>query len=104
MSKLAIFRIPDSEGEREFVQIKINDGVIEPTGFIFWITNPEDSYLSLGFNQLVIADEIEGGSTNARSITVGEDEEDVAIHELSGSDLQYLVTTALRAFAEEANQ
>lgn len=104
-NKLAIFRVPPDEDGDRFVQIVIDaDGKIEQEGTLFYIDNPEDTYLQLGFNQLVIADQIEGGSTNARSVTIADPNDDtveVKTYEFSFEELQAAVSFLLPQLAAE---
>lgn len=97
MTKLAIFRIPDDNEPNAFVEFDIDqDGMLVDPGGVFYIEDPEDTYTKMGFDQLAIADKIDGGSNNAHSITIKNNNgTPTVVCDFSLEELQYYVNILL---------
>lgn len=98
-NKLVIFRVPaDNENDVQLVQISFTDGVLDDEGLYFYVEDENDPYNHLAFNQIVLADETENGSANARYISIKDSVtgESPEVFKLGYEDLstmvQYLLT------------
>lgn len=94
---LIIFRIPpDDEGEHRFVEVDVTEDGVAAEGNYFYIDDENDSYRQLTYSQLVFAERVEGGSTNAKAITIQcENDEPVQVYTFSREDLTAIVKTVL---------
>jgi hypothetical protein len=102
MSKLAIFRVPDVEGEKCFAQVTVDDdgefGDLAP----MFTVGPDSSYQLMNFSHIVIADPIEGGSRDLMRYEIGGDgEEAPIIHELDAEVLQTIILHLIEVTAED---
>lgn len=73
MINIIIFRVPDDElGQTLFVEVPYKDGKLADVGTTFRVAE-DDSYNSMGFNTIVLAEKTAEGSTSFCSFELGED-------------------------------
>lgn len=89
---LAIFRAPldqDSFDQDVFVELEFDESGIESAGKCFTTGNPDSSYRLMGFDHIVIAKRVEGGSQDiVRFQLKGPDDKPAVIHEMAGEELE----------------
>lgn len=104
---LVIFRIPDDSMEvgPTFVCFRIVDGELENTGRIFTIPDDDSYYAQMKFTQVVIAEEVDGGSRDLAWYTIfDEDDNEQVVHEMipdQASELQEIVLELVEEYMEE---
>jgi len=69
---MIIFRAPDEDNQKVFVQVMLENGKLAKTGTTFSIADPGDSYNTLDFDHVVLAKKIFGGSIDLRRYQVKE--------------------------------
>lgn len=97
---LVIFRLPDEEGERMFVEIPYLGDVLHKQGTKFMINVPEDSYLTMGFHHIVLARKTNEGSLDLLRLIFDERMKENAppIHTLDYPTLVNYVKEAIDVF------
>lgn len=104
VSKLVIFRIPGPTDDH-FVEMVIEgEKLLLKTKEEFRITDPDDWYLTLNYQQMVFADRSpSGGSVNAESITLEDTDAEgkpINVYSLNFQILESLAVSGLRAIDE----
>lgn len=101
---LIIFRIPGEPDEPNlFVELEYKEGKLSTEGKKFTIDNPEDTYLQLGYQHVIIAKPDPQGSLDLGRFDIADDEEQpISVCEMAGDDIVAMATEVVEAY--EASQ
>lgn len=103
-ANLAIFRIPDEDGEKTFVEVHFVDGVLQDEASVFSLPEDavDDSYHEMSFSHVVIAAATEDGEGSidlARYEVTDTEGEVTEVH--SAPDLADILTTIFAAYNDK---
>lgn len=92
---LAIFRAPldkDNFDQDVFVELEFDENSVADSGRCFTTGNVDSSYRLMGFDHIVFAERIEGGSCDIIRMQLRDpNEQPAVIHELDHTELETIV-------------
>ncbi len=95
---LIIFRVPDEDGDMVFVEVPYLDGKLHENGTKFILNSAEDTYLTMGFNHVVLARTTAEGSLDLAKCSLVNGEEDAVVHTIQYGDLKRIVEELVRVY------
>ena len=90
---LIIFRLPDEDGDMQFVELAYEDGKLATKGAQFSVLPEDKNYRSMRFDHIVIASRIPGGSHDLSRYAIDDDVEHrpAVINEMGYDQLSTIV-------------
>ena len=101
---IIIFRIKDDDSGRRFVQLSLDkDNAPSHRGKIFNV-HENDGYNLLEFNQIVLAQESDGGAGSIElcKFTIGTPNDDIVVYNLLNTDLTEIAQSIISIYAEDS--
>lgn len=96
---LAIFRLVDDEdGNKVFIQVRIDGHTIAAEGQVFGIDDPTDNYNQMDFDHVVLAEETVGGSIDLCRFQIADGDKRAVVFAMEPSDRAAVISTLVKDY------